>query len=370
MLHLSVEDVQKLLSPDLAGEGRLNVANKVVGRYDSGEYNPTEEIIAEQIFRLLVRDTEIKVRATIAEHLKSNRQLPHDIVMTMAQDVEDIVAVPVLKYSEVLTQEDLLELVGGTEATSRHVAMSERKSVPHALAEQLLARGKPEVATALLHNQGAQLEEKDLAALLEKFSSNSNIMQELAERANLPLPIAEKVVAHVSESVGAHLRRKYHLDGSHALQEGVEHAREASTLALLEHHPSHYEVGKLVDQLALFARLTPSLILTALAHGHTFFFEASLARLSGINLNNAQKLINDRGDLGFRAVYNKAGLSPAMFNAVRMLFLTVQEVHAADGNLAASEFSHRVLERLLQVSETSSEENLSYLLALIQGGTR
>ena len=30
----------------------------------------------------------------------------------------------------------------------------------------------------------------------------------------------------------------------------------------------------------------------------------------------------------------------------------------------------RVLEHLLQVSETSSEENLGYLLALIQGGSR
>jgi hypothetical protein len=149
VLKLSAEDVKKLLTPDTRGDARLEVTEKIAANYAGDSFDPNASLIAEQIFRLLVRDTEVKVRTMMAERLKSSTALPRDIVMVMAKDVEDAVALPVLQYSEVLAEEDLIALVEATKQPSRHVAVSSRKEVPEALADTLIKTNNPVVALTL-----------------------------------------------------------------------------------------------------------------------------------------------------------------------------------------------------------------------------
>lgn len=370
MLCLSAEDVQRLLMPDMgAVDGRDVVAEKIAADYRQGGLSAMEAVLAEQIFRLLARDTEIRVRATLARQLKDSAELPHDIAVTMAQDAQDEVAVPMLRYSGALGEEDLIAIAHATEATIRQVAMSERREVTPDLAEVLLTAGKPEVATALVLNQGARLNEAVLEKIVARHGLDETLMGAMAQRSGLPLAVAEKVVARVSEEVAAGLRKKYRLTPE-ALKEEAEKARETSTLALLRQTHTVNEVERLIDQLALFERLTPSLVFTALCQGHVDFFEMSLAKLADIPIGNARTLIHDRGDLGFRAVYNKSGQPASMFAAINLLLAVVRELTEHNAPSCGEEFANRVMERLLQAAETNPVDNLPYVIALLRNAVQ
>lgn len=362
-MFLTPEEVQRLLAPQEGVDARLDVAGRVTAQYTHGDFTESEAALAEQIFRLMVRDTEVRVRVAIADQLKSSN-LPRDIVMVMAQDEEDKVAVPVLKHSDILTESDLLALVRSTDKVTRQVAVSERKDVTPELAKELLSRGKPEIAQALAKNESAQLDERLLSAIAERFSQDSTTMQVLADRPGLPMPVAAKVVSLVSGSVAENLRKKYRLSESE-LQMAAEKARDVAALELLRRSNSNMETERLADQFAMVGHLTPSLMFGALCHGYNWFFEASLARLSGISIQNVQKLLEDHGDLGFRAVYNKSGLPLSMLEAVKLLLSIVHDLRR-DPNITQGEaFAHRVGERLLQTSDGPPVENLGYLISLL-----
>lgn len=366
VLHLTPEDVKLLLSPETAQNARGHVAGKVVGAYAAQKFAPGEAVIAEQIFRLLVQDTEVKIRAMLSEQLKSSRTLPRDIVLTMARDVKEV-ALPVLRYSEVLSEEDLIDLVRTTQDTERHIAIGGREVVTGAVASELVRLGAPEVAQTLLENGGAQITDGTLERIVSRFSGSEALMSVMARRERLPVTVAEKVAAAVSGKLAEGLRSKYRLAPEQLANEETR-AQEHSTLALLKGNPGPEETERLVNQLYAFQRLTPNLILTALAEGHVLFFEQSLARMAGIRLENARTLINDRGDLGFRALYNKSGLPVDMFGAVRLLLVAVNEVLDTRDVRRGSACAGRVIERLRQYAQDGAAPNTENLIRLIRQG--
>lgn len=362
-LTLSEADVLRLLEGRSA-EVLEDVSRKIAGSYALQQLKPHEAQAAEQVFRLLLRETETRVRAGLAQQLKANRALPRDIVMTMAQDVAEV-SLPVLQYSEVLTEADLLQLVEASTDESRHLAIARRTGVSEKLSDSLLGKGSEGVASALLENAGADISEQGLARIVEKFPGNKPLMSALVARPGLPPHVAERLVNHVSAQLGKTLKAKYNLPEKEIEQE-VEKTRESETLAILRGTHDQHEVDKLVAQLLTFKRLTPSLLMSSLCQGNLMFFEVALARLANISVANARTLIADKGDLGFRAVYNKSGLPEAMFAAVRLLLRIIRELQAEGIKPGGTHYANRIVERILTYGEKAPAENLSYIIALVR----
>lgn len=362
-LALTAEDVARLLK-DNTSAVRVDMTAKIAGNYSGESLNRKENMMAEQIFRLLLRDTELKVRATLAEHLKTSAIIPRDIILTMVRDVEEV-AVPLLQHSEVLNDEDLLDIVHSTRELSRFLAISNRAQVSGIVADGLLQRGNGDVAAALVENKGAQISEGGFKRIIETYGADETLMQAVSKRPHLPLSAAERLINVVSESLAETLKKKYRLTDEH-LQKEVEKTRESETLDLIGTTHSQEDIDQLIDQLRAFNRLTPSLILSALCQGNFIFFETSLARLSNISVANARTLIADRGELGFRAIYDKSGLPEAMFPAVKLLLRVVRELDDKGDRSTGSRYANRVVERLLHAAEETPVDNLAYIIALVR----
>jgi len=107
--RLTEFDVQRLLQ-NSSGLARAATATKIAQQFDRGEFTPAQRKIVEDIFRLMIRDAEVRVRQALAENLKRIPGVPHDVAIILARDVE-AVALPMLEFSEVLTSEDLVAIV-------------------------------------------------------------------------------------------------------------------------------------------------------------------------------------------------------------------------------------------------------------------
>jgi len=361
---LSAEDVTRLLE-DKSPEVLVGVTEKISGAYGRKTMEEGDNKAAEQIFRLLMRETEIRVRVSLAQNLKNSTTIPKDIVMLMAKDVEEV-ALPILQFSEVLTEEDLLDLLDNTQSTSRMVAMSKRTHVSDLLSDTLLDKGDDQVAATLVANSGARISEKGLQHIVEAYPSNQQLMETLSTRAHLPLAVAEKLITVVSGALGDSIKKKYHLETDAPIEQEVEKSRESETLKLIRKTDSEEDIDKLINQLISFNRLTPSIILSSLCQGNFGFFETSLARLSSIPVSNARKLITDRGELGFRAIYNKSGLPESLFPAVKTLLKVVRELDAEGEKPGFPRYANRIVERILRHAEDENVDNLSHIIALVR----
>ncbi len=365
-LVLTADDVQRLLT-DTGAAPRVEMTHKIGAAYNGKAAAPLgarEIIIAEQIFRLLLRDTELAVRTSLAHYVKDSPNIPHDIVIKMAQDVAEV-SLPILQFSEVLTDDDLMDLIAAKDEVSRYLAISRRRVVSDRVSDALVEKNHEEVISALVSNAGAIISEHSFDRIIRDHRGNEAMMQAVSARSYLPVATVEKLISVVSSSLAQTLKQKYKTPDV-AIDREVEKTRENETLHLIRHTHSEGEIEKLVRQLHASGRLTPSIILSALCQGDFSFFENSLAHLSNIPVANARKLITDRGELGFRAIYNKSGLPEAMFPAVKLLLKIVRELDNEGEKKGGSRYANRIVERILHHAEDTPMENLSYIIALVR----
>ena len=292
------------LASDPSPENRAAVASRLADQYDQ-TMEAREKKLTEDIFRVLLRDVEVRVRAAMAESLKHNTEVPHDVALALARDVAEV-ATPILQHSEALPEEDLIAIIGES-SVAHQVAVACRQNVSERVAEALAETQEEDVVVVLLANDDVDLSERVLATVIDTFGDNERINDPMVRRKWLPLSISERLVSLVSERLQAHLVTHHELPSDTA-SDLVRESRERATMSLIDDDSSELDVTTLVEQLASNDRLTPTIVLHSICLGDRVFFEAAMARLCGITLVNANKLIDDGGDNGLRAVCARAGL--------------------------------------------------------------
>ncbi|MGB0749156.1 MAG: DUF2336 domain-containing protein [Magnetospiraceae bacterium] len=359
---LSKRDIERLLT-DPSGETRAEMAAKVAAQYDVSRLTEAERTIAQEIFDIMVKDAEVRVRAALAQNIKENPDVPHHIAAALARDV-DSVALPVLQFSEVLTDADLMEIIK-SQSESKQVAVAGRKTVSETVSQALVESGGEAAVSTLVGNDGAELTDAAFSTVIERYPDNSKVHAAMVGRAKLPVRVSEQLVTVVSDRLKSVLVKRLELPDTLA-SDLLFQSRERAIIGLSTESADE-DVEILVRQLRHNDRLTASIVLRALCVGDMRFFEAALAELAAIPLKNARRLIHDSGSLGLRSLYAKASLPEPFFPAARAAVDVARE-NDYDGEAHDRErYSRRMLERILtQYGDLGVEfesADLEYLLA-------
>lgn len=361
--QLSVKDVSNLLS-DPSTENRVLTAQKVAAAFVKRELGERERLLAEEIFRIMVRDVELKVRVALSRSIRLSPDLPHDVAVALANDIS-AVALPVIEASSVLTDEDLLSIIESKPAEYQ-VAVAGRAVVSERVSDALVDTRNEDVVARLVANEGAQLNEQTMTKVLDGFGHVKRISTPLAERQVLPLRIAERLVTLVSENIRDHLVTHHDLSPDVAMDLLLD-SRERATLNLLGGSADTPDVFELVEQLHLNGRLTPTIIMRALCMGDRSFFEVAMARLADIPVANAHQLIHDRGGKGLERLFERCGLPAASLPVAKTALQAIEELELmTDGDRQT--MRQLMIERVLtRFEEGMDPENLDYFIAKIAG---
>jgi uncharacterized protein (DUF2336 family) len=301
--QLSQADVAKLTS-DPSIEVRAEMAAKVATQFDRQKLSTEERAIAEDIFRSLLRDAEVRVREALSSHLKTSSGLSHDVAMGLAKDV-DSVSLPMLQFSEVLSDDDLVEIVRG-HGGAKQEAIAQRATVSAEVAEALIDTGNETAVTRLVENEGAELGEQQLERVVKEFDASEAVSAALCERPDLPAAVSEQLMNVVTQHLQNYLVVNHRLPAD-MVRKLLVQARERATAGLLsESVSSEEELEELLDQMHNNGRLTPSVVLEALSTGDLKFFEMAMSRLAKIPVESARKLIHDQGPLGLESILQAA----------------------------------------------------------------
>lgn len=365
MAHLTKDDVTQLLDePSL--EVRAETAAKVAAVFNSDRLDPAARTVAEEIFRLMVRDVEVRVRQALSESLKDSEIVPHDVALSLAKDVIEV-AEPILTTSQVLTDADLIDIVR-TRPTESRVAVAKRADVSPEVSDALVETRDEEAVATLVENPGARVAEKTFTNILDIFPDSDKIKHNMVHRPVLPVRTAERLVTMVSDRLRDRLITHHEMSPDVAADLILD-SREKATLGLLTSATDRGDVDELVRQLHANGRLTPSIILRALCTGDLLFFESAMARRAGVPVSNAHLLIYDRGQLGLKEIYRKAGLPRKMFPAIKAAVAIAFEMDYDGGPRDRERFRSRMIERFLTRFDAEfndlDPDNIEYLLTKI-----
>ncbi len=362
MAHLTANDVERLLS-EPSTEVRVETVAKIAADFESEHMDDRARSIAEDIFRVLLRDVEVRVRAALSENLKNSQIIPHDIALSLAKDVIEVAA-PVLKSSQVLTDDDLIEIVQ-TQPSASRVAIAQRESVTPGVCDALVESEDEDAVATMVGNDGAEVSEAAFEKVLDVFPESDRVKENAVHRTKLPVKLAERLITMVSNELQTHLVSHHELSPDIAAGVILQ-SREKATLDLLTPDSEAVDIEGLVEQLHAAGRLTPSIILRAICTGDQMFFEAAIARLADISMTNTHILIFDAGPLGLRELYRKTGLTEDMFPAIRAAVTVACEMEYDGEEHDRERYRSRMIERFLTQFEGLDVSNLDYLMARIQ----
>lgn len=354
---LNQADVAKLLS-EPSPHVRAEVATKLAQEIDSPRLNESELQIAHDIVRAMAKDAEASVRQALSQSLRRAARLPHDVALKLANDIESV-ALPILTYSNVLTEDDLTAIVKSS-APAKQEAIAGRAVVPEKVAEALITNAGEKAVATLMSNTGAKINEASMNKAVDRFSESDMIKKRMIARESLPVTVTERLVTMVSESLKDYLVSHHELSPNVA-SDIVLQSRERTVIGL-SGGSTEQDLEKLVTQMHRNKRLTPSLVLRALCMGDMAFFESAMAIMANVPIINARILIHDAGRLGLKSLYGKTGLPARLLPAVRVAIDVVHETPMDGEDGGRERYQARVIERVLTQFEDLGPEDIDYLL--------
>src|SRR5262249_1914127 len=143
--------------------------------------------------------------------------------------------------------------------------------------------------TKLMKNATAQISDKSLGKAVDRFAQSDAVKESMVLRQHLPVTVAERLVALVSEQLTAYLVSHHELSPALAADLGMQ-SRERAIMPR-RNSSGEADVVELVRQMHRNNRLTPMLVLRALCMGDMDFFTAALAVMAKVPMANARILV-------------------------------------------------------------------------------
>lgn len=356
--RLTPKDIEALLNNPSA-DVRASIAAKVASQHGQQVLSERERGLAEQILRVMVKDAADRVREAMAVSLAHSAEIPRDVALSLARDI-DAIAGPFLEQTPALNERDLVEIIRSSSEVKQQ-SIARRKEVPLVVADALVDTGRAEVVRVLVQNPGAALSESTFERILDHHSDDPIVTSSMVKRAELPLTIAERLVAVVTDQLRAHLIR-HHKVPKHVAEQLAQQSHERATVGLVSGIRDTRQIADLVMQLRASGRLTSSLLLRAACVGDMRLCEEALAQLAEIPVHKAWILLHDAGPLGLRAIYDRAKLPEVLYPAFRVALDVYHETELDGQERDQERFERRMLERILTQYDHLAAADLDFLL--------
>lgn len=192
-----------LLAADENEGVRETLVEKIV-RVSPGLDEETRTKLRQRTYEalsLLAKDQAVRIRQTIAEALKEVADAPPDVIRRLAWDVEAAVSTPVLRFSPVLTDNDLIEIIKAKPSPGSISAISQRDRVSEPVSDAIVDSDDFEGIAILLRNESAQIREETLDRILDHAADVELLHMPLAMRPKLPSKVAVKIARFVAEDI-------------------------------------------------------------------------------------------------------------------------------------------------------------------------
>ncbi|MBB5770992.1 uncharacterized protein (DUF2336 family) [Brevundimonas vesicularis] len=356
--RLTEVDIRRLIKATDDDE-RAEAAHKLCRNMERAELNEDDRAAAQKILRLLANDAAELVRRAMAVTLKASDLIPNDVARKLAGDLDSI-ALPIIASSPAFSDEDLIEIVRAGSVV-RQVAVAGRTRVSRDVATVLAAEGCEQSVRTLAANDNADLSEDALATVVDRFAEAPEVMTAVAYRQVLPLHVTERLIQLASEAVREHLISHHAVAPETAIRL-AQYSRERMTVDLVDQASVSTDLAAFMAQLNARRVLNASLLLRGLARGQMAMFEYGLAELANTPHHRAWLMVHDAGPLGLKAIYDRAGLPPRLFQAFRAGVDTWRALAAEGIDTSSAYFRDQMLERFLTQRPAVLRDDLAYLM--------
>ncbi len=287
----------RLLADDAETEVRAELAVKIARLMPGLSREDNAHIFALTLETLdqLARDAVVRVRATLAEEIKTLTCIPRAIILRLAQDAETIVAAPILEYSPLLSDADLIEIIACGQANEALAAVARRRPVNEDVSATIAMSLDIPAIAALLTNPDARIRKDTLDGIIEQAQSVSDWHVPLALRADLSARAIRRIAGFVGAALVERLVARHDLSDAtrqHLARELRLRVSESEIVAGAPAAPGR--AAELVAKAKEQGRLDAIFLEQVAQSGNRELTLLALAELSGVPPATVRRILSAR----------------------------------------------------------------------------
>ena len=326
------EHADLLLAKDNDESVRSSLAEKIAHLspgLTSDEQNRLRRMTYDAL-SMLAKDQAPRVRQVLSDALRDIADAPPDVIRRLAWDVEAAVATPVLRFSPILTDEDLIEIIKAKPSEGCISTVSQRDNVSNAVSSAIVDSSDTEAIAFLLGNESAQIREETLNKVIAQADQIDMWHMPLAMRPQLPTVAAVKIARFVADDILKRMAARKDLTPKvyKAVRE-VVHKRLGDGEAIM---PTVQAVGgdpqagmnvdddHEFDQAAKMwadGKLDEARVIDAINSGQKKRAMAMMAVMSDLTLRTVERTCSSQNSKGCLAIAWRAGLSASTAEIVQ-----------------------------------------------------
>ena len=310
-----------LLAKDKDERVRIELAGKIAKLAPGLSRDDQDKMrrLTYETLDLLARDQIPKVRQILAETLKDVAHAPPEVIGRLARDADIAVASPILCYSPVLTDADLLDIIANSPIPGALSAISQRTNVTYPVTDAIASTDDVDAIAVLLGNPSAQIREETLDHLVDRAVDIEAWHNPLVLRPRLSAKSSQKLARFVAAHLLQALAERHDLDPDSAEAVAAIVRKRLDELDTTGAEQS--EARKLSEDAVAMERakalmgggqLTESAVDTALSGGDHALVSAALSLLAGLPVEVVNRTVVNQSAKGIVSIVWKAGLSMAL----------------------------------------------------------
>lgn len=301
-----------ILARDVDPEVREELAYKI-GRLVPTLTPDESEKLAEmafQVLEILAMDQLPQIRAIIADEIKHLDNVPKDIVVRLAHDAEATVAGPILEYSPLLTDEQILQIVTSGLRGGALEAVARRRNLSGKVSQAVVAQDEDPAIAELLKNQTAEISEKLMDEIAIKAETRPDLHLPLVDCGSLSKGTIRRIATFVSAALVDRLiaANKLDEDLAHDIRMAVRERIEDGANMRADNAAS----AKRAERLHADGKLDADEVLDAIDDGNLVFLGRALELLSDLSEKQVQRMLKSESAKGLCALAWKAGLPASL----------------------------------------------------------
>ena len=296
-----------------------------------------------ETLQCLAEDELPRVRQILAEEVKKLGCVPKAVALKLARDIE-CVSAPILEFSPLLSDADLVEIITSAQARHALIAIARRQPLSATVSDAIAkVMDIPSVAE-LLKNANARIRQKTMDKIIDQAERIREWHGPLVLRHDLSQRAVRRIAGFVSTALIEELATRNNLDEGTRLhlrlkmQERLDSDADFGNAAAVV--AARHEAGTLDDRF----------VITAVQDGQRDLVIHALARLAAVPGDVVDKILDSRLAKPVTALVWRAGLSMRVAFKIQTVLL-----HLASSELVpAREGMH------FPLSEDEMRWHLSY----------
>jgi len=324
-----------LLANDSDDEVRAELAAKIGRLIPHLPPDTSEKVraLTMEALERLAQDQLPRVRAILAEEIKLLDCVPKRVIRRLARDVESVSA-PILEYSPLLSDADLIEIISTAGAHHALLAIAKRRPLRGNVSEAISEALNVPAISALLANSSAEIRQQTLEKIVDHAEGVTEWHGTLVLRNDLSQRAIRRLAGFVSASLVEQLATRNDLDADTA-----ERLKKKMRARVEAAQPAEDAPDVLAAELAKLrkkGKLDDAFVERAVEGGQRELMVASIAQLSGAPASTVRRILAAGSAKPLTALLWHCGLSMRTCFKIQtfIMHLPAQELLPARGGVS------------------------------------